>query len=89
MAESRRRKAAVQKKRAQKATEIEKNRDLQSSPKWWAPVMVGLMVLGLIIVVTAYVTGGNYPIPFDNGNYNLFVGFGVMLVGFLMTMGWK
>ncbi|AZQ77568.1 MAG: cell division protein CrgA [Flaviflexus sp.] len=89
MPESRRRKAAVQKKRAQENVEIEKNRELKGSPRWWAPLMVGLMLLGLIIVVTAYVTGGNYPIGFDNGNYNLFLGFGVMLVGFLMTMGWK
>ena len=89
MPKSRRRKAAVNKKRAQREVEIERNREPESSPRWWAPLMVGLMVLGLIIVVTAYVTSGNWPIPFDNGNHNLFVGFGVMLVGFLMTLGWK
>ena len=50
--------------------------------------MVALMVLGLVIVVTAYVSKGQLPIP-DGGNTNLFVGFGVMVVGFLMTMGWK
>lgn len=89
MPKSRRRKAAVKKQQAQKKVEIERNREPVSSPRWWAPLMVGLMIVGLIIVVTAYVTSGNYPIPFDNGNYNLFVGFGVMLVGFLMTLGWK
>lgn len=89
MPESRRRKAAVKKKQAQREVDIDKNRELAGSPRWWAPVMVTLMLIGLIIVVTAYVTSGQYPIPFDNGNYNLFLGFGVMLVGFLMTMGWK
>lgn len=89
MPKSRRRKAAVNKKRARREVEIERNRVPDSSPRWWAPLMVGLMLAGLVIVVTAYVTSGNYPIPFDNGNYNLFVGFGVMLVGFLMTLGWK
>ena len=58
------------------------------TPKWWAPLMVTLMLVGLIIVVLAYVLGGNAPIP-GLGNGNLFLGFGVMLVGFLMTMGWR
>ena len=58
------------------------------SPKWWAPLMVTLMLVGLIVVVLAYVFNGNAPIP-GLGNGNLFLGFGVMLVGFLMTMGWR
>ena len=58
------------------------------SPKWLAPVMVTLMIIGLVIVVLAYVFSGNLPIP-GFGNGNLFVGFGIMLVGFLMTMGWR
>lgn len=60
------------------------------SPRWWAPLMVALMLLGLAFVIVAYIFGGQYPIPgLSNGNINLFVGFGIMLVGFLMTMGWK
>ncbi len=58
------------------------------SPKWWAPLMVTLMLVGLVVVVLAYVFSGNAPIP-GLGNGNLFLGFGVMLVGFLMTMGWR
>ncbi|USR79477.1 cell division protein CrgA [Arcanobacterium pinnipediorum] len=61
---------------------------LQRSPQWWAPVMVALAVIGLIVVVTAYVSHGQAPIP-GFGNGNLFVGIGLMMVGFLMTMGWK
>ena len=52
--------------------------------------MVGLAIVGLIVVVTAYVTNGAFPIPgLPNGNINLFIGIGLMLIGFLMTMGWK
>lgn len=60
------------------------------SPRWWAPTMVTLMVVGLLFVIVAYVFGGRYPIPgLSNPNINLFVGFGIMVVGFLMTMKWK
>ncbi len=58
------------------------------SPRWWAPLMVALMIAGLLIVVLAYVFSGNLPVP-GWGNYNLFLGIGLMLVGMLMTMGWK
>lgn len=58
------------------------------SPRWWAPLLVALMLIGLVIVVSAYVMGGNFPIK-GFGNGNLFIGFGFMLVGFLMTLGWK
>jgi putative cylicin-2 len=46
------------------------------------------MIVGLVIVVSAYIFGGNFPIK-GLGNGNLFIGFGFMLTGFLMTMGWK
>ncbi|WP_124040271.1 cell division protein CrgA [Neoactinobaculum massilliense] len=60
----------------------------QRSPRWWAPTMVTLMILGLLIVVVYYLFGGGYPIP-AIGNWNLGIGFGIMIIGFLMTMGWK
>ncbi|MDY5128457.1 cell division protein CrgA [Actinotignum urinale] len=59
----------------------------KSSPSWWAPVMCTLMIVGLICVVIAYISAGSLPFPgFNNGN--LFIGFGLMIAGFLMTMGW-
>lgn len=60
----------------------------KSSPRWWAPLMVTLMIIGLIVVVLAYLFSGDLPVP-GLGNGNLFIGFGIMLVGFLMTMGWR
>lgn len=58
------------------------------SPRWWAPTMVTLMVLGLIWVVVTYLLSGQYPIP-GLGNWNLAIGGGIVLTGFLMTLGWK
>ncbi|MBP3222717.1 MAG: cell division protein CrgA [Actinomycetaceae bacterium] len=63
---------------------------VKHSPRWYAPLFVTLMVIGLVWVVVAYISGGAYPIPHvSNGNYNLFAGLGVMVVGFLMTAWWK
>ncbi len=91
MPESKKRKKVVERRIAQQhAQENRKNAAPAQSPRWWVPVMVGLAVLGLIIIVVAYITGGRLPIPgLSNGNINIFVGIGFMLVGFLMTMGWK
>lgn len=60
----------------------------EPSPRWWAPVMVTLMVLGLLWVVVFYLSGSTYPIP-RAGYWNLGIGFGLMLVGFGMTTRWR
>jgi len=59
-----------------------------SNPPWFAPVMLGLMLVGLLWVVTFYVTSTDYPIP-NIGYYNLAIGFGLMISGFMMTMRWR
>ena len=58
------------------------------SPRWFAIVMVGFLVVGLAWVVTYYVTQGKYPIPGIN-DFNLLAGFGVLLVGFAMLTRWR
>jgi hypothetical protein len=58
------------------------------NPTWFVPVMVGLLVLGLIWVVTFYVTQGSFPVP-GIGYWNLAVGFALMLAGFIMTTRWR
>ena len=59
------------------------------NPPWFVPLMLGLMVVGLLWVVTYYISGVNqYPIP-ALGRWNLGVGFGLMLSGFLMTTRWR
>lgn len=58
------------------------------SPRWFVPVMVTFFIVGLIWVIAAYVTSMQAPIP-GLGNVNLFIGLGVILVGFVMTMFWR
>jgi hypothetical protein len=50
--------------------------------------MLGLMLVGLLWVVTFYVSAGNYPIP-NFGYKNLIIGFALMISGFLMTTRWR
>lgn len=59
-----------------------------TSPPWFVPVMLGLMLLGLLWVVTFYVSEAKYPIP-NIGYWNLGIGFGLMISGFLMTTRWR
>jgi Cell division protein CrgA len=58
------------------------------SPRWFAPVMVGLLILGLVWVVVFYLSQTKYPVP-DIGNYNLVAGFGILLFGFGMLTRWR
>lgn len=61
--------------------------DVPPSPTWWAPVMVTLMIIGLIWVVITYLMAGAWPLPI--GNWNLAIGIGLMLIGFMMTLRWR
>ena len=90
MPESKKRKKVVEQRKAEARRSARRPAAIQDlrSPKWWAPLMVALMVVGLLIVVVAYVTAGSLPIP-GGGNWNILVGVVFMIAGFLMTMGWK
>ena len=58
------------------------------NPSWFVTVMVGLMLAGLAWVVTFYVSDQRYPIE-KIGRWNLGVGFGLVLAGFVMTTRWR
>lgn len=60
----------------------------KQSPPWYAPVMVTLLVVGLIYVVTYYVSQGKYPIPPLHA-WNIVVGFAIIMAGFGMSTRWK
>ncbi|MFC7766558.1 cell division protein CrgA [Leucobacter soli] len=60
------------------------------NPVWFKPLMFGFMLLGLIWIVLYYVTSGGAELPIPQlGQANIFVGFGLVLVGFMMTPWWK
>ena len=60
----------------------------KENPVWYKPVMFGLMILGLLWIITYYITQGEFPVP-AFGASNILVGFGIAIVGFLMTTRWR
>ena len=68
------------------------------SPRWYAPAMVTLMIIGLLWVVVTYLSRGQFPLPYFTQHYraadwringNLYVGFLIMMLGFLGLLRWK
>lgn len=60
----------------------------QGNPPWLVPTMLTLMIAGLVWVVTTYITQTQFPIP-GIGNWNLAIGFVLMIAGFTLTMRWR
>jgi hypothetical protein len=61
----------------------------QPSPRWYAPLMVALMVIGLLWIVVYYVAGDRIPFMVTLGPWNFGIGFGAMVVGLVMSMRWR
>ena len=57
-------------------------------PRWYKAVMFGMLILGLLWIVVYYLTQGLFPIV-AIGGWNILVGFGIALVGFLMMSRWS
>jgi hypothetical protein len=64
-------------------------RAAEPSPRWYAGVMVGLMLLGLLWIVVFYVAGDRIPFMASMGPWNFLVGFGAMVAGLVMSMRWR
>lgn len=63
-------------------------RDQAPNAVWFKPIMFGFMLVGLLWIITFYVSAGALPIPGINAS-NILIGFGLMFVGFLMTTRWR
>ncbi len=59
-----------------------------TSPTWVPVLMVALFVVGLLWIVTYYVTSTEYPVP-DIGVWNMLIGFGFVIGGFVVSTQWK
>jgi hypothetical protein len=63
------------------------------NPVWFKPVMFGFMILGFLWILVYYITEAQFPLgaatPIDLKNWNILIGFGIAMVGFVMTTRWK
>ena len=64
-------------------------RAAQPSPRWYAVLMVGLMLLGLLWIVVYYVAGRQIPFMVSLNAWNFAIGFGAMIIGLVMSMRWR
>ncbi len=70
----------TRKKRTAGTTSTPKKDHHAESPAWYVRTMVALMVVGCIVIVSAYL--------FSLGNITLVIGLVVLAGGFMMTMNW-
>jgi hypothetical protein len=64
-------------------------RAAQPSPRWYAPLMVALMLIGLVWIVVYYVAADKIPFMGTLGVWNFAIGFGGMVIGLIMSMRWR
>ena len=55
---------------------------------WFKPVMFGLMIIGLLWIITFYISEGRFPVQAWE-SWNIVAGFGIAIIGFLMTTRWR
>jgi hypothetical protein len=60
----------------------------KQSASWYAPVMCALFVIGLAYIVVFYLTQGDWPIQ-AIGPWNVVIGFGIIMAGFVMATRWR
>lgn len=75
-------------KNAKKRYQLEPARKKKTNPpkRWYAPLVLSVMGLGVVVIVLNYIGA----IPFTGGTTRpglLWVGLGLILVGFIGTMG--
>jgi hypothetical protein len=73
-------------------TPPQRSQKVQVSPRWLVPTMVASWLLGLAWIATYYVTAStstNTPLITSLGNWNLLIGFGMIIVGVVLSTKWR
>ncbi|MBH0778897.1 cell division protein CrgA [Nocardia bovistercoris] len=59
------------------------------SPVWYVAIMLGFMLAGLIWLLVYYLAAEEIGWMRDLNAWNFLIGFGLMVVGLIMTMRWR
>ncbi|HVE98552.1 MAG TPA: cell division protein CrgA [Mycobacteriales bacterium] len=59
------------------------------SPRWVGPAVLGLLLIGVLWLVVAYISEASVPIQRELGNGNVLVGFGFIAAGFALATQWR
>lgn len=59
-----------------------------ANPAWFKPVMFGFLILGFLWVIVYYISQGKLPLA-ELRDWNILIGFGIAMIGFLMMTNWK
>ncbi|WP_067696676.1 cell division protein CrgA [Nocardia jejuensis] len=59
------------------------------SPVWYVSIMLGFMLAGLVWLLVYYLAAESISWMSDLGAWNFLIGFGLMVVGLIMTMRWR
>ena len=63
--------------------EPQKRKRSKASPRWYGPLLLVVMGIGVVVIVWNYLRGD------QASNVILFAGLGLIFVGFLGTMFWR
>ncbi|WHS50381.1 cell division protein CrgA [Rothia sp. SD9660Na] len=58
------------------------------TPLWYRVIMFAMIVIGVLWIITFYISQSVYPIP-GIGNWNIGIGISFMMVGLIMTTRWR
>ena len=59
------------------------------TPLWYKIIMFGFMLAGLGWLIVNYLVGPQIPFMVELDAWNYGIGFGLFVLGLLMTMGWR
>ncbi|GGK54734.1 cell division protein CrgA [Nocardia camponoti] len=62
---------------------------LGPSPVWYVAIMLGFMLAGLVWLIVYYLAAEHISWMSDLNAWNFLIGFGLMVVGLIMTMRWR
>jgi len=78
----------VKEERTVQAQVVQSTPEPTESPRWLAPVMLAMFLLGLAWIFVYYITQTKYPVP-NLGAWNMGIGCVFVGIGFSLATRWR